>query len=219
MTPFQEDRIKKYFVKSCENGDLLKIKEIVASSEVSSQKLVHYDNNAALFKACKNGHLDIARYLLTSKELEQKANINGSRYTPLHAACMNGHLHIVQYLLTSNELKKHADLHAYNDEVFITTCKYGHLDVVKYLTRLLENKIDIGISEKAFLAASENNHLNIAAFFITELNIPKTSHITYYLKKAKRKEIEKLFSLRDLNNELSNELIDKGIKIDKKIKL
>jgi ankyrin repeat protein len=223
ITPFQEDKIKKSFVKACSQGNLKQVKKFITDNEVSSQKLVHYDDNSALIVAAKNGHLDVVKYLLTSPDLEQHANINAQNATALFLAATYGQLHIVQYLLTSPDLKKHADIHSNNDQAIMAACRGGHLNVVRYLTCSNELNDHSVVDERQFIMVCAKNHLDIANFFITEMNIPQTEYINQYLKEYKKKEVVKIFEVRAFNNsltkELENELNGDNISNVKKIKI
>lgn len=125
---------------------------------------------------CDIGQLKEVKYVLTSPELKEHADINYLDDAPLKWACYKNRLEVVKYLLTSNELKKHANISAENDEPFSLALQRGNINIIEY--------------------------------FIFDQNIPKSEHIIKHLNALPyfKEKIDKMFLVRDSNNQLNIEL-------------
>jgi hypothetical protein len=133
--------------------------------------------NDSLCHACQFGDFEKVKYLLTSKELDKHADISCYNNAPLRNACSSEYISIINYLLCSPELVQHPDIHQNNDSLF---------------NHLLEYKI-----------------YNIINYLIFEIGLEKTKDIENLLicyPKKDMEEIEKLFEIRDLRKDLSNDL-------------
>ena len=125
------------------------------------------------------GNLGLVKYLLTSPELKEHANVNADNGEGFYCACGNGHLDVVQYLLTSPDLTEHVDMHIQNDGGFKTACHYGHFNVIQFL--------------------------------IFEMGFEKTKEVENYfmlgtLPKKNKEQVEQLFVMKNLNENLNVEL-------------
>lgn len=118
-------------------------------------------------------------------------------------ACANGQLEQVKYLLSSQELKENADINCDNDGAFITLCMYGFIEHYHHILikKLLQNE-----------NYKEPDYEGILQYIIYDKNIQLTEDIVNFLNNIKERnkdffmKIEKMFSLRDLNQKLKKEL-------------
>jgi hypothetical protein len=138
--------------------------------------------NESLLDACTHGDLDKIKYILTSPELEYHGDIHYKKDSPLSLAVFSRKLEIVKYLLSSPDLKEHANLHADGDNAFLCAAYYNHSDIVNY--------------------------------FIFDFKIEKSTSIVKDLADTPNIEqkINKLFEIRDLNQEINAELTEKDNK-------
>lgn len=175
--------------------------------------------NGSVYHACKEGGIDLIKYLLTSDELSRNAQLTDDCFS---AACLYNHLNIIKYFLTSPDLEEHRDLHFHCNYTLIKAAKYGNLEIVKYLFNSPECKeyVDIHANNNTpFINALIGEQFEILNYFIVELNMEKTDRITEVLKKLPNEYIEKLFTARDLNKELGQELNTENTSTPKKNKI
>lgn len=196
---------------ACEKGWIEEVIYLLTSDEL----LLHsYINNEGypLKKACQFGHLEIVKYLLTSPDLKEHANIIVKDNMALNLACQNGHLDVVKYLLTSQDLKIQADISSENYCAVSYACRGGHLKIIKYLltTTDLKEPLDIHVElDLIFRQLTEKRNFEALKYIIFELNINKTEMIDEllrYVVEPAKEQINKMFELRDLNQNLANEL-------------
>jgi len=156
------------------------------------QNLTQYDLDKCLIEACELGDIKLVKYLLTSNELSNHADINtfshGENGLPLRNAFYKKNWNLAKYLLTSPELNIHADIHIASDDIFKSAFYTKNIDVLECL--------------------------------VFDYNIKRNHIINNILDASKKKDngymaehVEKLFSIRQINKELNNELIntDKAI--------
>lgn len=143
----------------------------------------------ALIVAATKNNLALIKELLTSENLKCKANINiknSTKYSALMNACYNDSLEVVKYLLTSPDLKDHADL-------------YKNV-----------NGIDAFILSCICLSESKD----VIKFLLFEMNIKISAHHMAFLNgwggiEEKHDDVLKLIDMRNLKNELNNNLTNK----------
>jgi hypothetical protein len=125
-------------------------------------------------------------------------------------ACANGDLKKISYLLTSPELPIHANIHASKDQGFITACECKRTEVAKYLLSSTELKEHANLhaqGDTPFYKSMCNKNYELIEFFIFEHNLQRDESIRSYLNIFPKKEediINKMFEVRDLNNQLQN---------------
>ncbi len=130
-------------------------------------------------------------------------------------ACACGQLSHIKYLLSSKELAENADIHCDEDYPFISTCLYGYLqpDAHVLISYMLKNNF-----------SEEQEYDELLNYFINELHLKKTNHISSFLEKIKPNneefydKIERMFSIQELNEKLNKSLPIKQQKNDKIIK-
>jgi hypothetical protein len=124
-------------------------------------------------------------------------------------ACSRGDLNVVKFLLASPELKNHANIHTSNDLGIYFACKIKDKELVNYLLSSEDIKENI-TAEIAINKAYFYRDNSIINFLIYEVKIPKNNSMDLYLHQNYYnpfyKEISKMFSIRDLNEELTHDL-------------
>lgn len=161
--------------KSSKNGELEKVKELVAQGAN-----IHSNNEYSLREAASNGHIDVVKFLV-----EYGANVQAEDNYSLQWAAREGHLEVVKYLvsqgadpsarnyqaITSAAYFKHFDIlkflfdwssdYKFKEKTLIYVCKNGNLELVKYIHSL-------GIKNEVALAhAADNGHLNVVKYLIS----------------------------------------------------
>jgi ankyrin repeat protein len=233
-------QITQVLSKACETGDLDKVRYLLVSHKEDKNQEddeVFYRNirdanlhrflSDCLMVSCQKGHLELVKYLLTSPELPKKPDIQSKQRPPLSYACGEGHLDIVKYLLTSPELSVRADIHAENEAALKNAFVDGHIHVVRYLMESpdLESHPNIhkdndNLFEVLFRNVQKNNgKMEIARYFIFDLNIERTKQIDKLLAEKPNEQIENWFKIRELNHDLENQLRNDRIDTKKKYKL
>jgi hypothetical protein len=126
--------------------------------------------------ACTNNNLEEVKYFLTSPELEYHPSLIVDN-EPLRLACFNNNLEMTKYFLTSPDLTEHANIYVNEADAFQKACTGESVDVLQYL--------------------------------VFEFHIEETQEIKEYLKNTDIKfnqTVKNMFILRDLNENLSEEL-------------
>ncbi len=202
----EDFEIDEEFTNACYDGDLDVVQYLLKTPEFEIN-IIQECINHGFFKACQNGKLSVVRYLLTDPDLYENANIHASEDNGLNWACSEGHLELVKYLLTSPELKEHANIHAPN--IFMRACSDGHVEVVRYLLTSSDLKENANIHEgndAGFKGAFLNKKLDIIQFLVFDMNIDKTKEIENFLAEYSNEQVENMFILRELNENLEKEL-------------
>ena len=109
---------EKELIKVARNGNLQKIKDLVAQGVD-----IHIYNEATLHWAVYHGQLEVVKFLV-----DQGADIHAKNDHALRLAAEYGHLDIVKYLVSQG-----ADVHANNKYAFRLAVVNSHQEVVDYL--------------------------------------------------------------------------------------
>lgn len=136
-------------------------------------------------------------------------------------SCYSGDVNFIKYLLSPPKYHLFNDINITLNAALKEASEGGNLEVVKYLltTPELKDKVDLHYSSDAiFKAACKENKLEVLKYLIFDLNIEKTSCINQYLSENPNQEIENLFKIRTISQELTTDLPINGI-IPKKNKL
>lgn len=207
-------------------GSLDDIKYIFTSPFVKNKHEIniHLNKETFLEEACTYGHLEIVKYLLTSTDLKEHSDITANSHYCFQQACQNGHLEIVKYMATSPELKIHSDILAANNSALQNACCKNHTEIVKYLLTSPDLKVHPGMDDftlrdhGSFKLASINNSLDVLQYLIFDYYIEKTDYLKFIMENYPNSEVEKMFKLRDIHDELKQELLTDNSQ-PKKLKL
>jgi ankyrin repeat protein len=182
---------------------------------------IHFNKEYFLEKACEYGRLNIVKYLLTSPDLKDHCNITASNNYCFQIACMNGHIDVVKYMACSPELKVHSDILDANNYALQLACQNNHVEVVRYLLTSPDLEIHPDINDSthdSFKLASLRNSLDVLQYLIFDYYIDKNDHIKSIMQTYPNSEVEKMFKLRDVHDELHQELHIRNLQ-DKKLKM
>ena len=133
-TKLEDKVLYKDLFKSCERGDIERVKFLVEAYSPDIEKKDKKGNTPLLISS-SSGHLEIVKYLLN-----KKANINiqdklGN--TPLNLSLQRGHLNIAKFLL---ENKVNVELHnKSNSNPLLTASANGYFDIIKILLTFKPN--------------------------------------------------------------------------------
>lgn len=133
-------------------------------------------------------------------------------------ACESGDLLKIKKLLRATKNRPKAEINYNNNQGFVLACGCGHLEVVRYLLEEKNKKEEIKLhdyDDAAFKVAADYSNMNILQYFIFDRKIEKTEEIKKHLEKLNKHEIENLFTLRELNANLENDLQNNQISIRK----
>jgi ankyrin repeat protein len=119
-------------LKSSEDGDLKKFRDIVETQKVDVHSCHDPTDNHStpLHKASLCGHLDIVEYLVEEQQCDLEC-MDQSGKTPLHCAAKGGRLNVAEYLITRKAARMCRDLCGRTPLHF--ACKHSKLELVKYL--------------------------------------------------------------------------------------
>ena len=156
------------FIKPCTDGDLEKVKELLAT---------FYDpefNDSESFKlACQEGHLDIAKLLFEDGRINPLAQDNYA----VKLTAYYGHLDIIKFLLTIDGV----NVAEQNNYAFRNSCQNGHLEVAKYLLTL--DEVDpTDLNNEAIRQSVP--HLDVVKFLLTISEVDPSANNNEAIKAA-----------------------------------
>jgi ankyrin repeat protein len=182
---------------------------------------IHFNKEHFLELACEYGRLNIVKYLLTSPNLKEHCDIAANNNYCFQMACMKGHIDIVKYMAASPELKTHSNVLDANNYALQLACQNNYVEVVSYLLTSPDLKSHPNMNDSShasFKLASFKNNLDVLQYLIFDYHIEKTDHIKSVMKYYPNSEVEEMFKLRDLHDELNKELNIKNSQ-DKRLKM
>lgn len=199
--------------RACEQGNLALIKRLLEDKELNID--IHYTEDCFLCTAALYGHLEVVKYLLNSPTLKENCNINDYDGKAFIYACGEQKVEIVKYLLTSHDLKEKLNLNKILVNAMRLACQKDNVELADCLINVpeLEKQIDIHQEQDAiFKNALESRARKVIQFLIFDKKIEKTQYIEKLLNEKPNVEVEKWFSLKELNNKLTTKLEQKKIK-------
>jgi len=220
-----KDSLNALLFGACISGNLDRVRYVLASPELKIHANIDADNYKGFFEACERGYLDIVKYMLTSPELKEHADIHAKNDYALVLAINFEYLDMIEYLLFSPELKEHADVNAHNFTPIESACYNGSVNIVQYLTtheKLKEKTCANPSIERGLIGAFLAKQNPIMEYLIFDLKIEKNDFLKSLLEKSKKDfsdSVKKMFSIRDLKNDLENNLVEDIEKKTKKVKL
>lgn len=194
----------------------------------------HKDNfSNLLFQAVEKNRLDLIDYLLTSPDIIKKLDIKNTQKnyygktddTLLSIACQNKNIEIVQYLLCSPNIKSYKNfIHQEQDAALCNALNKYDNEIVKFL--LTSDKIkehaDINARNGKFIERLTEDvysfrlteNINMLKFLITECNIVLNEKTREMIQDIE--EVNSLYELRDLKNNMEENLNKNQIIIPKR---
>jgi ankyrin repeat protein len=240
--------INEAYVSACDKADLDRVKYLLNSSELLFNAKPNYQNGSALMAAFKNKAIDVIKYITNPNEVKKPADIRSfsavllelackvkdyhwidelipvakdsnsySVWRLTHYCCEEGNLDIAKYLLESPKWSSQINVDA---GIFVSACRGDNVELIEYLLNSQWKDIfDIHEdNDVPFINCCLSESLDVANYFICDLNIPKTRAITDYLIEEDNeftKRIKKIFHARELSQSLENQL-DSNEQIQKK---
>lgn len=184
--------------------------------------------NGMLKAACGGGHLQLVKYLLDTTNT-YVATLDYNNNWGFIEACKNGKLHVVKFLIDYKQGERIVNIYDQNDNGFKEAVNNQHIKVAQFLLSynpLISDK-DKQIQNERFIMLCKLNEDDLIKFCIHDLNIEKNKYISEQLTilktmpkyQAAANNIESLFSMRDLKDNLTNKFSDKEFKKNNKNKV
>lgn len=123
--------------------------------------------------------------------------------------CVNGEFERVKYLLASPDLSTHAEINFLNHNGLKCACMHGHIEIVKYLLTSpdLKEHGNIYAGEAlAFKYVCMEDNLELKEYIIFDYKIQRNDDINKYLEDFPNELIEKMFAMRELNEQMNKDL-------------
>ena len=204
-------------------GHLEVIKYLLTSNELSTHLDVDMESTfsgTAFIIACEKGHLDIVKYVLNSEELEDHADINIHDSMALTLACDRENLELLKYLISDPELNENISLQIRGQETLEISLSLQNYEIAKFL---LESNIIHYVPdayEIIFKNAYTKNEPEMMEYLIFKLDIDKILGIDEFIANSNNQshiitQIDNMFKLRDLNQQLNKELSSNNISAKK----
>jgi hypothetical protein len=202
-----------------EKGHLHLVKYLLTSPDLEENADIMVRNDNPFRAACKNGHLELVKYILHTP-LGRTTDLKTSIRDGITYAADSGQLDILRYFLTSPDINindkpsidngqnKALKQAVINDQLNIVQYVLTSPELIKYADIHTDNDV-------CFENALQLKHLDILKYFIFDLNIKKTHYIEESLSRYPNKKVIQYFEMRDLNSNLSDNLISNASSLKK----
>lgn len=187
------------------------VKYLLTSPELKHHADINTKHDYIFEHACKDGNIDFIKFILETPSLNRNVPLIDSYYEGMYISTSAGHLNNLKYFEKKLiDLKEDID---YN--LLIHNTSLHDLNTFRYISeKYLQNNKYNDRDYELFSPNFHSNKLDLIQYFIFELNIPKTALIEKIIEKNSMKEkINKLFALRELNQNLNEDLIKNVLKI------
>lgn len=181
--------------------------------------------NNLFVEACNNGNLELVKYLLFAPGIIN-AEVDYGSYKPIQSACYSKQNAIVKFLLTSKKLIKLTPINVHKGCLLRISVDNNNFEMVNYL---LKNSTKMSLSQNddeifKSLMSDFGRKREIIKTLIVNYDLPKSQTIEDFLneknrgveeKKIVNEWFEKRTFMRDLEQDLKNEVEIKPVKAKK----
>ena len=192
------------------NNDLETVKYLLISPELKLHADINFDYDLVFKKACEYGYVNIVKFILETPGLNREQGLSRSFKDAAQMAYQNGHLNLLKYLIDDFFSEYELDHSRLARQIMDASCSDGNLEQIKYVLSnpKLNQHIDISYrNDEYFITACAWDKLNVVEYFIFELNIPKSEHISNFIEKRVGYEnVIEMFSKREFRESLQSEL-------------
>lgn len=233
-TKLSQADLNNELVKACESGDLELAKYLTTSKDLpfhadishnkwTAVKLATASGHIEIVKhflddiqnhypnivwqvACQNGQVEILKHLFTTQEFQSEyASI---WYYGGLSASSTGKTNVLDYFLNSEEFGPFIENEKIGD-FFSTACAFNHINILGYLVKLskfIQNNSLHDACNKGMIEACDRNAVDIMKYLIFNLKMNPTTDTKDHLIGAGRDDILNLFKIRELNENLYEDL-------------
>jgi ankyrin repeat protein len=210
-------------ILACRYGQLEILKYLLTSTDLKIHPDVHAQKDAGFEWACTNGNLDIIKYFLFDPSINKGFNLKQHSYEAIIRGIYADQMKVIEYILNEPEII--TQNFNYNKGLILeAACECGRFEILNYLIDLphFNNNLDFHFkNDTCFKGASYYGHLDIVELLIFNIGLQKTEEIEKFIisnKNINKEQIDSIFNMRDLNNELhlkldTNELTNKKLKV------
>lgn len=212
---------------ACEAGHLAIVKYLIESPELkihSKVPFVNVANKNPIFLSAKYKHLEMFEYLASVVEGKDDS-LDEHFFKAGSQLGSSNDLNLVKSFIKVGENKSTQILTSMLEGVINGACSKDDMEVIKYVfsSPHLAQHIDIHkdndiIFRNILMWSKIGKGLDVARYFIFDLNIQETERIKKLRASIPYDDIEKMFNVRDLTKTLNQELSpNKNIKKPNKI--
>lgn len=225
LNPFAEDDLIA-LTRACQVGDLSKVVKLLNKKQLRINPI---PVESILTSAIMHGQVEIIHYLLTSHHTKefQKPDLRMAKL--LESAAIHGQKEVITYFLSS-DTNKYNIIGSKENFILNNLSQLLHFEIINSLIKspLFKDKFDLHTNNDILFIQAYNNHKDdFLDYLIFERKLEKTKKIEEFLNDPQLhrqddhylKKIKYMFEVRDLNNELNNELKTNSGSIQKKIKI
>ncbi len=217
---------------ACESGSVELVKYLIESPELKTHSKIPFVNNSPtnpIIFSAKFERFDVIDYLVSVSE-NKDDELHKYIFTALSTASLSGELETVKFLLKFPASKSFQDresnvMYAAINKVINSAFINSKKEIIEFVIGSPEFKqyVDLHndndyIFKSLLINANLNKNYEMINYLIYDLNIDQNESIKGFMKRASAPEIEKMFTLRDLNKDLNSELNPNLINI-KKVKI
>jgi hypothetical protein len=225
LNPFMEEDLTA-LTRACQVGNLNKVVKLLTKKQLRINPI---PVESILTSAIMHGQVDIINYLLTSSNAKefQKPDLRMAKL--LESAAIHGQKEVITYFLLS-DTDKYKMPQSKENIVLDYLSQLLHFDIIDSLIKspLFSDKIDLLTNNDILFVQLYNNRKDdFLDYLIFERKLEKTQAIEIFLNNSQLnrqdnpylKQIKHMFEVRDLNNDLNNELKTNIGNSTKKIKV
>jgi hypothetical protein len=216
-----EEKLNKEVNKAVQSNDLEYVKYLFSSPELKIHANPNANENRCFELACGYGHLEIVDYLINSPDVNFDTPRKNIIHNGIIFAVTHNKIDLLDYFLnkaqkgtnpTEIELKKE------NMRILERACSFGHTEIVDYIFKNTRVEIDSDSVDKLFEQCIYNGNSDLVRYFILECNVLKSKSIElllFSITGPERKEMERIFALRETNLALQKDLTKNDINTPK----
>lgn len=200
-----DDKAYEIFVRACMHGQLDIVKELINNPYSNEYMNKEFILNESLIESSYIRNVDIISYLINEPNLNRHNNFNDKCYLASLNAAREGHIDTLEALLNLEFLDKSNRSILENGRILEYACNAEQYNVIEYIYNKPELQ-EYFNKDNCFKYVCIKQNFNLLRFFVLNLKVEKTQSICDFLINNEYREIDNLFKLRKVNQELNYEL-------------
>lgn len=191
---------------------------------LNSEKFAPFITNEKImeffYSACSSDYINVLDYLIKLPKFIQYNDLHDVWYKGCLLASEAGKTNVLDYLLNSEEFTPFIKNEKIG-EFFYRACAFNHVNILDYLVKLpkfIQNNSLHNACNQGMIRACDQNSVEVMRYLIFNLKMNMTSDTKDHLTGADKDDILNLFKIRELNENLYEDL-KTNQELKRKIKL